>query len=121
MKAFIKIYGPPYLEAIRALEKIAVETPEVCIMNTILLHGNPFLDSIDWVYNYLKGLGKVSYERCGKIISGSWETLGEYDFYYEWFMPPSRAQVEDLVKRMDEALKPLGARYTVTLSQGLGK
>ena len=112
MKTYIKIYGPPYLKAIRVLEKIALETPEVCIMNTILLHGNPYLDSIDWVYNYFKGLGKVSYERCGRLISSS-RDLGEEDFLFEWFVEPSPDQIKELLLKIDESLKALGAWYSV--------
>ena len=36
MKSYIKIYGPPVLKAIKALETIAVDMPEVCIWNTII-------------------------------------------------------------------------------------
>jgi hypothetical protein len=113
MKTYIKIYGPPYLEAIRALEGIAIDMPEVCVMSSMLLHGNPLLDSIDWIYNYFKNLGEIEYERCDKIISESGQTLGEYDFFYEWFQEPSMEQLENLFNRIDEALKPLGTRYTV--------
>jgi hypothetical protein len=36
MKSYVRIYGPPLLKAIRALEKIAVNMPEVCIMDTMI-------------------------------------------------------------------------------------
>ena len=33
MRSYIKIYGPPILEAIKELEKLAVDMPGVCIMD----------------------------------------------------------------------------------------
>ncbi len=42
MKSYIKIYGPPILEAIKALEKLAIDTPEVCIMDPIIHSQMPF-------------------------------------------------------------------------------
>ncbi len=41
MKSYIRIYGPPLLKAIRALEKIAVNMPEVCIMDTMIESSMP--------------------------------------------------------------------------------
>jgi hypothetical protein len=41
MITFIKIFGPPVLKAIRALELIAVSMPEVRIMDTIIVQGLP--------------------------------------------------------------------------------
>ena len=41
MKSYIKILGPPLLESIRALESIAVDMPEVCIMDLILIRDMP--------------------------------------------------------------------------------
>ena len=114
MRSYIKILGPPYAEAIHSLEKIALDVPQVCIMNTILLHGNPFLDSLDWVYNYMKNLGDVEYEKCGRIISKHGQLLGEYDFFFEWFQEPSREQINELMEKIDDALKPLGAHYSIT-------
>ena len=37
MKSFIKIYGPPVLKAIRELERIAIDMPEVCIIDTVIV------------------------------------------------------------------------------------
>lgn len=124
MISFVKIYGPPLMKALRALEKVAVDMPEVCIMNTNIQaaldmpaapsHGAEaaLLDSIQWVTTYFGG--GVPEERCGSIISKSGHSLGRYDFYFEWFTKPSMAQVEDLIGRIDEALTPLGVRYTLT-------
>jgi hypothetical protein len=35
MKSYIKILGPPHLKAIKELEKVAVDMPQLCIMDTI--------------------------------------------------------------------------------------
>ena len=41
MKSYIKIYGPPHLKAIKALEEIAVDIPETCIMDQAILNDFP--------------------------------------------------------------------------------
>ena len=114
MKSYIKIYGPPVLKAIKALEKIAVDTPEVCIMDTILA-GDVRL-TLDEAQDYFGPL--VTYEidekRCGKIVSKSGEKLGEYDFFFEWFKNPSQQELNDLIEKIDNALAPLSCNYTIT-------
>lgn len=114
MRSYIKIYGPPYLKSIRALEEIAVDTPEVCIMNSVLFHADPYTQVIDWIYNYFKNRGDVSYMRCRNIISKSGELLSDYDFFFEWFVEPSKEQIIGLIGRIDDALEPLGALYSIT-------
>ncbi len=56
----------------------------------------------------------ITRERCDTIISRSGESLGEYDFYFEWFTEPNMEQLNDLIGKIDEALGPLGCRYTIT-------
>jgi hypothetical protein len=128
MKSYVKVYGPPLLKALKALEKTAVDMPEVCIMDTTIAAGlgapkmgmsvmemsEPTLDSMDGVMSFFGGENGISEERCGTIISKSGESLGEYDFYYEWFTKPTMKQVEDLIERIDTALAPLGVKYTIT-------
>jgi 5,10-methylenetetrahydrofolate reductase len=48
------------------------------------------------------------------VISNKGERLGEYDFFFEWFKPPTTDQVEALIEKIDETLEPLGVRYTIT-------
>ena len=36
MRSYIKVYGPPILEAIKELEKLAIDMPEVCIMDCVI-------------------------------------------------------------------------------------
>jgi hypothetical protein len=128
MKSYVKVYGPPLLKALRALEKTAIGMPEVCIMDTTIAAGlgapkmgmsvmemsEPTLDSMDGVMSFFGGEGRISEERCGTIVSKSGESLGEYDFFYEWFTKPTMKQIESLIERIDEALAPTGVKYTIT-------
>jgi hypothetical protein len=124
MISYVKIYGPPLMKALRALEKVAVDMPEVCIMSTniqaamgvgaVSSYGTegPVLDSAQWVTQYFGG--SIPEERCGSIISKSGQSLGRFDFYFEWFTEPNMEQVEGLIEKIDEALTPLGVKYTLT-------
>lgn len=113
-RSYIKIYGPPILEALRALERIAIDMPEVCIMDKIIELSGPVFDDVAGVFNYFSSLGEITRERCEKIISRSGASLGEYDFYFEWLRDPNMEQVKELIRRIDEALTPLGCKYTIT-------
>ena len=96
MMSYIKVYGPPLLKAIKELEKVAVDMPEVCIMSNIIAESPPesYRDS-GWLMDYftaIPGVGSaITVERCNNIISKSGEQLGEYDFFFEWFTGPSSA------------------------------
>ena len=135
MKSYVKIYGPPILKAIKALERIAVEMPEVCIMNTVISHeipdflagdigatqvrtrrGHPLGPGVaDWARNYFGSSGvSIPVERCRSIISKSGESLGEHDFFFEWLEEPSQEQLNGLLGKIDEVLAPLGCYYTIT-------
>jgi hypothetical protein len=127
MKSYVKIFGPPIGKAIVALRKVAVETPEVCIMDTGIaatldsasystssLAGAPALDTMEGVQTFFGGAEAIPEERCDTIISKSGESLGEYDFFFEWFQTPTVAMVEDLILKIDEALTDVGVRYTLT-------
>jgi len=115
MRSFIKIYGPPILKAIKALQKTAVDTPEVCIMDTVMLQSEPDFMSPEWRMDYFSSLpAKLTVERCSNIISESREMLGEYDFFFEWFTEPSMEQLNELIEKIDDALAPLGCKYTIT-------
>lgn len=119
MISYIKLYGPPIYDAIKELEKIAVGMPEVCIMDTLISSpgtGQPYMMGIEGVHEYFGGFGStedITIERCNTIISKSGERLGEYDFFFEWFKDPSMDELNDLIKRIDQALKPLGTRYSI--------
>jgi len=115
MKSFVKVYGPPLLKAIKALEKVAIGLPEVCIWDTFIAYSPPIaLDSYESVSSYFAGVGEVPEKRCSTIISKSGESLGEHDFYFEWFKKPTMDELNNLIEKVDEALAPLGVKYTLT-------
>ncbi len=114
MKSYIKIFGPPTLKALKELEKIAINMPDVCIMDTVISQDLPIFDTQEGIMNFFGSIGEMTVERCNNIISKSGETLGEYDFYFEWFTDPALEQLNDLILKIDEALMPLGCKYTIT-------
>jgi uncharacterized protein YegP (UPF0339 family) len=113
MITYVRIMGPPVMKAIRALEKLAIEQPEVCIMNSIIAYDLPTLN-IDDTFNYFSPLGSIDKERCDKIISKSGVGLGEYDFFFEWFKEPSNSEFVEFIQNVDDALEPTGVRYALT-------
>ena len=133
MRSYIKIYGPPILEAIKALQGIAIPMEEVCIMDTIWESGGTDIASDIGVpvgmeeaspglgfsssaveQYFIQNFGSITKERCENIISKSGQSVGDYDFYYEWSEEPSQSQLTELIEKIDNALKPLGCRYTIT-------
>jgi hypothetical protein len=127
MRSYIKIYGPPILEAIKELEKLAVDMPEVCIMDCVIARDlspqiakelggtrvQPSGGSVPGFFMQRAGV-VVPVERCHNIISKHGQKLGEYDFFFEWYEEPETSQLNDLIRRIDDALKPLGCLYTIT-------
>jgi hypothetical protein len=127
MRSYIKIYGPPILEAIRELEKLAVDMPEVCIMDYGIQKdlspriarevGGTTVETFDVAISgfFMQRTGVVvPVERRHNIISKHGQKLGEFDFFFEWYEEPSASQLNDLIRRIDAALKPLGCLYTIT-------
>ena len=121
MKSYVKIFGPPIGKTIKALEKIAVKMPEVCIMSLSIQTaiGTPQLGSHGGYFGDSEGINSyfeadMLEERCSKIISKSGESLGEYDFYFEWFETPSMEDTLLLIGKIDAAVTKTGAQYTIT-------
>jgi hypothetical protein len=131
-RTYIKILGPKTINAIKELDKIAVDMPEFCIMNTIIASGIPSSIARDvggvsstrgmlrgpiiseYAYNYFKGSGVLlNKEQCEKILSGSIELLGDYDYFFEWNKDFDIKDFENLVEKIDEALTNLGCHYTI--------
>ena len=113
MKSYVKVYGPPLMKAIKALEKVAIGLPEVCIWHTFFAY-SPSLSNYGDISNYFADVGEVPEKRCNTIISKSGESLGEHDFYFEWFKKPTMNELNNLIEKVDEALAPLGVKYTLT-------
>lgn len=115
MKTYIKIYGPPILEALKALERVAVEVskefPEICFYDMMGAQAQPLEETIADVMGISAAEARVY---CEKLVSKSGWTLGDYDFYFEWARAPKFEELQKLIDKIDEALKPLGCRYTVT-------
>jgi len=118
-KSYVKIYGPPVAKALHALEKIAVDMPEVSIYSSIMSTSPliPFdvTETEKYFEHSMPGyISDIPVERKTKLISKSGVTIGEYDFFFEWATDPNWEQVEDLIDKIDKALKPLGCNYTIT-------
>ena len=113
MKSYVRIYGPPLLKAIKALEKIAVGMPEVCIMDTMIDSSRPQFASQEGVKQYFSSIGEIPEKRCNTIISKSGIKMGDFDFVFEWFKEPKMDQVNMLIEQVDAALAPLGVKYTI--------
>ncbi len=127
MRSYIKVYGPPILEAIKELEKIAVHMPEVCVMDYVIQKdlsprlasdiGGTAVRTSDVAVSgfFMKRTGvAVPVQRCHNIISKHGQKLGEYDFFFEWNEEPEISQLTELIRKIDEAFKPLGCFYTIT-------
>lgn len=120
--SFIKVYGPPLYDAIKELNKIALDFPEVCIMESSLaLVDYKNLTNANYVANNINTLFplpvpdvEVNYQRCSTLVSKSGEEIGEYDYYFEWFVKPTQEQLYALMQKIDKALGPLGCKYTMT-------
>ena len=134
MISSIKIFGPPILKAIRALELIAVSMPEIQTKDTIIVEGLPKTMSRDVGISQTHRAGSgslglypgggvrrhftshdqaISVERTKSIVSDAGESIGDYDFF-EWVQKPTIEQVYDLIERIDVALAPLGCWYRIT-------
>ena len=54
----------------------------------------------EWTDRYFNSsVIMISRERCNNIISKSGWSLGEYDFYFEWFEDPSISQLKELLEK----------------------
>lgn len=132
MKTYIKLEAKDKKPALKALRKLAIDMPKVCVMDTGLAEslgidtaqgsgpggipgagGGGSLGSIEMVMNYFGGPSSITKERCETIVSSSETDLGEYDFVYEWMDKPEKAQLDTLAVDIAKALKPTGAKHTI--------
>ena len=104
-----------------ALNKIALDFPEVCIMESALaLVDYKDMQDPHYVANnystFFPGTPnvEVNYQRCSTLISKSGEKIGDNDYYFEWFTAPASEQLYLLMQKIDKALAPLGCKYTIT-------
>jgi hypothetical protein len=109
MKTYVKIMEHPNKkEAIKALEKVALDTPEVCIMTSLVDLSGVGPQGISDYFS-----GNIPTERCLTIASKSGEGLGEYDFYYDWFFEPSKAVLDNLNEKITQQLNHFGVKYQI--------
>jgi uncharacterized protein YegP (UPF0339 family) len=116
MRTFIKLIGPPIVKAIRELNKIAINTPEVCVMDPNIATNILEFRDFSEIHNYFGGISSISKERCSAMISTSGEKLGDFNYYFQWYEIPTLSQIHTLYEMIDEALEPLGCRYKVVHS-----
>ena len=83
--SYIKIYGPPMLEAVEKLEDLAKELPTI-------------------------SKGKISKD----VLLGGETLIGDYDFAFEWKQEPNAKVLKRLIFNIDEIFKDLDCRYTIT-------
>ncbi len=119
VRSYVKVYGPPVLKAIKALEAVAVEMSKAVDLKfshkCIPFPRHLQSDTRDFE-QYLQNM-KRTYVDCYepvKIISDATQMLGEHDFFFEWSEEPSLEQLETLIEKIDGALKGLGCYYTIT-------
>ena len=113
MKTFLKLEGPVN-DGVKALEKLALETPEVCIMDTYIQSEAPMFNTQTGIMDYFEATGEAMEKRCSNIISKSMIDMKGYDFVFDWFKEPTKDQMDMIMKKIDDALKPLGVKYTYT-------
>ena len=114
MRSYVRIYGPPLLKAMRELEKLAISTSEVCIMDSMIETAAPQFNTQEGIMNYFSAVGGIPEKRCGTILAKSGIKMVDYDFVFEWFKEPKVEQLNMLIEQIDEALAPLGVKYTIT-------
>jgi hypothetical protein len=114
----VKIYGPPVLKAVKALESVAVDlskATEVKFNHKCVPYPDRMRSNTRDFEQYLKNMERM-YVDCYepvKLISDSYQMLGEYDFLFEWAEKPTMAKIKDLVEKIDDALEDLGCHYTL--------
>ena len=118
-RSYIKVYGPPLLKAIRALEKVAVEFSKTTTVRhyNILTPTLPYYDVRpgdvrDYTQTLLPEI-EIPAEEKVKLISKASDTLGDYDFFFEWGKEPTKQEVLELIEKIDEALSDCGCKYTI--------
>jgi hypothetical protein len=114
VKSYLKIYGPPLIKALTALEKIAAQKS----LETMIRFSHILVDpSLPFIWSDAGALllqdVPISTIEKQKLISKAARTIGEYDFFFEWSVKPTFKQIHELIEKVDHALEPLGCKYTI--------
>ncbi len=88
VRSYVKIYGPPFMTALKSVEKVAQDMGAK--MN------QPAKEDV--VETLVKKTGDI---------------LGDYDYFFEWKKDPTKAEVQELIEKLDAALAGCGCRYTL--------
>lgn len=119
MKTYVKIYGPPVMEALQELQKIAAEMPRVAHFHFLAgLGGTPTTLKSTESAAPSTGIGPYAEKAVTLVkkspVSKSGHTLGDYDFFFEWEHDPTWSEMSELISKIDKAFSRLGCEYTLT-------
>ncbi|MFQ6052857.1 MAG: hypothetical protein ACE5OO_01325 [Candidatus Bathyarchaeia archaeon] len=119
VRTYVKVYGPPVIKAIKALEAVAVEMTkafDLKFSHKCLPYPRHLQSDVNDWNSYLENMSRV-YVDCWepvRLISEAHQMLGDDDFFFEWSERPDMERLERLIERIDDALQGLGCYYTVT-------
>jgi len=118
LKTYVKIYGPPIMDALKELQKIAGEMPRVAHFHFMAgLEGVPSTPKGPEGAFALSNSGATEKKTMTMVkkssISKSGHTLGDYDFFFEWEHNPTWFEMTELISKIDKAFSKLGCKYTL--------
>ncbi len=119
-RSYIKLYGPPILKALKSLEQIAFEMSKKIDVKFYHSFVPPLLSNKSMTVSpdkYWKRILQDSPLKASekiRLISQSSQTLGDYDFFFEWSKDPTLTQILELIEKLDAAISKCGCRYTIT-------
>jgi hypothetical protein len=116
LKTYVKIYGPPLMEALDELQNIAAKMPKVThyhFMTSLMPLPLPG-PTVSGGPGSILPSPLTPKEVTEPLISKSGHTLGEHDFFFEWKEDPSWDEMRELVSKIDKAFARLGCKYTLT-------
>jgi hypothetical protein len=116
-RSFVKIYGPPIMKGLRALEQIAVEMSKTTTMRFYSVYTVPtfisgYTTEEEFGHHILPEANIPVSEKV-KLVSRASQAIGEYDFFFEWGAEPTLEQVNELIEKIDEALAECGCMYSI--------
>ena len=119
-RSYIKLYGPPIVKALKSLEQIAFEMSKKIDVKFYHSFVPPLLShksmtmSPDKYWKRILQDSPLKVSEKKKLVSKAYQTLGEYDFFFEWSKDPTLAQILELIEKLDVAINRCGCRYTIT-------
>ena len=115
-RSYVKIYGPPLLKGLRALEQVAVEMSKKTTMRfySVGIPAMPIAPTGLPEGDSTIAVGGLSERESIHLISRSSQAIGDYDFFFEWGIEPTVQQINELIEMIDAALSECGCKYTIT-------